>query len=68
MRDVSIKTDEKVPIILLAMEDITKRKELEDMLREYATSLNSEVIRKVMELEVRVQELEITKSKSNIVG
>lgn len=46
------------PIILLAMEDITERKRLEDELRDYANKLNQEVARRTQELEVRVQELE----------
>jgi PAS domain-containing protein len=47
-----------LPILLLAMEDITKRKELEEKLREYATRLNKAVSERTRELEIRVQELE----------
>ena len=51
-------THSKVPIILLAMEDITTRKELEEKLREYASTLNAAVLERTKELELRVQELE----------
>src|SRR3989344_2049240 len=33
----------KVPIVLLAMEDVTQRKELEEKLHDYATKLNAAV-------------------------
>jgi PAS domain S-box-containing protein len=46
------------PILLLAMEDITKRKELEEKLRDYAVKLNSAVSARTKELEQRVKELE----------
>lgn len=49
---------EEKSIILLAMEDVTKQKQLEQQLREYAKKLNIEVARKTAELEARVQELE----------
>lgn len=49
---------EKRPIMLLAMEDITKQKQLEDQLKEYAKRLNIEVAKKTAELESRVKELE----------
>ena len=49
---------DKQPIILLAMEDITKRKELEEKLREFATKLNSAVSVRTKELEQRVRMLE----------
>jgi chemotaxis protein methyltransferase CheR len=49
---------EKEPMILLAMEDITKQKLLEEQLREYAKGLNIEVAKRTAELEVRVKELE----------
>lgn len=51
-------TDEKQPILLLAMEDITKQKQLEDELRAYAKKLSIEVAKRTSELEVRVKELE----------
>ena len=46
------------PIVLLAMEDITKRKELEEKLRDYAVKLNSAVSERTKELEQRVAQLE----------
>ena len=46
------------PIILLAMEDITKRKELEESLRDYAIRLNKAVSERTYELELRVKQLE----------
>ena len=48
----------KLPIILLAMEDITIRKELEEKLHDYATKLNAAVAARTKELEARVQQLE----------
>lgn len=52
------RTNENNPIMLLAMEDITKQKKLEDQLREYAKTLNFEVAKRTVELEIRVKELE----------
>lgn len=49
--------DEK-PIMLLAMEDITKQKQLEDQLRIYTKSLTHEVAKRTAQLEARVRELE----------
>lgn len=46
------------PIVLLAMEDITKQKELEEKLRDYAVKLTAAVSERTKELEMRVQELE----------
>ncbi|MDO8451510.1 MAG: PAS domain-containing protein [bacterium] len=46
------------PIMLLAMEDITKQKQLEGELRGYAKKLTLEVAKRTTELEVRVKELE----------
>ena len=46
------------PIILLAMEDITRRKELEENLRDYAIKLNAAVTERTRELELRVKQLE----------
>lgn len=48
----------KVPIILLAMEDITNKKELEEKLREYTAKLNIAISVRVKELELRLQQLE----------
>jgi PAS domain S-box-containing protein len=50
--------DEKKPIMLLAMEDVTKQKQLEDQLKEYTKTLTLEVSKRTAELEVRVKELE----------
>lgn len=50
--------DQKRPIMLLAMEDITKQKQLEDQLKEYTKTLTLEVARRTAELEIRVKELE----------
>lgn len=49
---------EKRPIMLLAIEDITKQKQLEEQLKEYTKNLTKEVAKRTAELEVRVQELE----------
>lgn len=46
------------PILLLAMEDVTKQKKLEDQLRVYTKKLTLEVARRTSELESRVKELE----------
>jgi len=54
------------PIILLAMEDITKEKQLENQLRDYAKKLNVEVAEKTKQLELRVKELE--KLNKTMVG
>ena len=51
-------TSEKTPIMLLAMEDITKQKKLQDQLKGYTKKLTLEVAKRTGELEVRVQELE----------
>jgi PAS domain-containing protein len=48
----------KLPIILLAMEDVTKRKELEEKLHDYAKKLNAAVSMRTKELELRVEQLE----------
>lgn len=50
--------DTKRPMVLLAMEDVTKQKELEEKLRDYAAKLNSEVSLRTKELELRVRQLE----------
>lgn len=49
---------EEKPIMLLAMEDITKTKQLEDKLRTYTKTLTLEVAKRTTELEVRVKQLE----------
>jgi len=48
----------KQPIMLLAMQDITKQKELEEKLRDYAKKLNAAVATRTKELESRVRQLE----------
>jgi len=50
--------DQEKPIMLLAMEDVTKQKQLEDQLRSYTKKLTLEVAKRTAELEVRVKELE----------
>lgn len=49
---------EEKPIMLLAMEDITKQVLLEDQLKEYTKTLTLEVAKRTAELETRVKELE----------
>lgn len=56
-------SDEQVPIILLAMEDITKQIQLEDQLKEYTKKLNLEVAKRTAELERRVEDLEMKSKK-----
>ena len=51
-------TGSKVPILLLAMEDITNQKELEEKLRDYSVKLSEAVSVRTKELELRVQQLE----------
>jgi formate hydrogenlyase transcriptional activator len=51
-------SDNKQPIMLLAMEDITKQVQLEDKMKEYTKELTREVSKRTTELEVRVKELE----------
>jgi len=48
------------PIMLLAMEDVTKQKQLEDQLKEYSKRLTQEVAKRTAQLEKRVRELEKT--------
>jgi nitrogen-specific signal transduction histidine kinase len=49
---------EERPIMLLAMEDITRQKLLEDQLKTYTESLTREVAKRTAQLELRVKELE----------
>lgn len=51
-------TKQKEPIMLLAMEDVTKQITLENQLKEYTKQLTQEVAKRTAELEVRVKELE----------
>ncbi|HET7099387.1 MAG TPA: PAS domain S-box protein [Patescibacteria group bacterium] len=46
------------PIMLLAMEDITKQVTLENQLKDYTKKLTIEVAKRTSELEIRVKELE----------
>lgn len=46
------------PIMLLAMEDLTRQKSLEDQLKEFTKKLSQEVANRTEELELRVKELE----------
>lgn len=56
-------TQSKAPIMLLAMEDVTKMKELEEKLRDYAAKLNIAVSTRVKELELRLEQLERLKKR-----
>lgn len=49
---------EEKPIILLAMEDITKQMQLENQLKTFTKKLTLEVAKRTAELELRVNELE----------
>lgn len=57
-RRVHTSTPGQKPTILLAMEDITKQKNLEDELKEYNRKLNIKVTKRTYELEIYVKELE----------
>lgn len=48
----------KEPIMLLAMEDVTRQKLLEDQLKAYTKRLTQEVAKRTAQLEARVKELE----------
>lgn len=54
------KSGNEKPIMLLAMEDVTKQKLLEDQLKTYTQSLTREVAKRTAALEFRVKELEKT--------
>lgn len=51
-------SDENKPIMLLAMEDVTRQIELEDKIKEFTKVLTFEVAERTGELEARVKELE----------
>lgn len=51
-------TRSDLPIILLAMDDITKRRELAEGLRTYTVKLHQAVSERTKELELRVKQLE----------
>ncbi|MEK7152645.1 MAG: PAS domain-containing protein [Patescibacteria group bacterium] len=57
------KSDEKRPIMLLAMEDITKQRQLEEQLKVYAKRLTQEVAKRTAQLEACVNDLEVTNKK-----
>jgi PAS domain S-box-containing protein len=52
------KAGEERPILLLAMEDITRQKDLEDQLKAYSKRLTYEVSKRTAQLEARVRDLE----------
>jgi chemotaxis protein methyltransferase CheR len=51
-------TGDEKPIMLLAMEDTTRQRQLEDQLRAYTKRLTVEVAKRTAQLEARVKELE----------
>lgn len=53
-------TKENKPILLLAMEDITKQIQLEFKMKQFTKDLMQEVAKRTAELEIRVKELERT--------
>lgn len=57
------KTGYDQPILLLAMEDITKQRQLEDQLKAYTKRLTHEVAKRTAQLEARVKELEVVNKK-----
>ncbi len=57
-RQVHTIEDKTKPIMLLAMEDITKQIQLEDRMKEFTKELTVEVAKRTAELEERVEELE----------
>ena len=50
---------DSVQLIILALEDITTKKELEEKLSEYAKNLENKVMQRTGELARRVEELEV---------
>ena len=57
------KNGEKRPIMLLAMEDITRQRQLEEQLKAYSKRLTHEVAKRTGQLEARVKDLEETNKK-----
>jgi len=57
------KTGVDKPIMLLAMEDITRQRLLEDQLKAYTKRLTQEVAKRTAQLETRVKELETANKK-----
>jgi hypothetical protein len=64
-RRIYTSQNEEKPIMLLAIEDITKQVQLEDHLKQYTKKLSAAVAKRMVELEIRVKELE---RKNKIVG
>jgi nitrogen-specific signal transduction histidine kinase len=60
------KNGEKRPIMLLAMEDVTRQKQLEDQLKAYSKRLTHEVAKRTGQLEARVKDLEETDKKLRV--
>jgi PAS domain-containing protein len=56
-RTIYTRPNEK-PVMLLAMEDMTKQKQLEDQLKAYTKRLTLEVAKRTAQLEARVKQLE----------
>lgn len=56
-RTIYTTPDEK-PVMLLAMEDMTRQKQLEDQLKAYTKRLTLEVAKRTAQLEARVKQLE----------
>lgn len=56
--ELNAKQIDSVQLIILAMEDITARKELEDKVAEYAKGLEIQVLQRTEELAGRIRELE----------
>jgi C4-dicarboxylate-specific signal transduction histidine kinase len=50
--------DNKVPLIIMAMEDVSKQRLLEERLSTYAKELEQKVMERTNELELRIKELE----------
>lgn len=57
-RRIYTDSNEQKPIMILAMEDTTKQKLLDDQLKTYTKSLTHEVAKRTAQLEGRVKELE----------
>jgi PAS domain-containing protein len=51
--------EDKKPLIIMAIEDVTKQKLLEEKLRDYAKELEVRVLERTKDLEERIRELEI---------
>jgi hypothetical protein len=51
--------EDKIPLIIMAIEDVTKQKLLEDKLKDYAKLLETKVMEQTKAMELRIAELEI---------